>query len=215
MDDQFVAHAFLRHLPARSVALLGGSCRSARNATRHENIWELLCGRLFAALIKRGEPGDQAAARRMRARTRESVVSDLAFRSTLAFPKAQEGADGRIEGCQPQDADDMLAPEPAWRRGLSPIPLPPLPHSSQRWDDATARLPVNLGFRSRSKHQPRAVSGPQFGREHVCDAGAATTGGSLGRTRLMTQQSCICCQTSMIGQLLRSPVGAITRCAGW
>jgi len=142
MDEQFVAHAFLRHLPARSVALLGGTCRSARNATRDENIWELLCGRLFAALIKRGEPGDQAAARRMRARTRESVVSDLAFRSTLAFPERplshhrhstpQEGADGRIEGCQPQDADDILAPEPAWRRGLSPKPLPPLPHSSQR-----------------------------------------------------------------------------------
>jgi hypothetical protein len=39
--DQLVASSILRHIPARSIAIFGGTCRAAWEATRDEALWEV------------------------------------------------------------------------------------------------------------------------------------------------------------------------------
>lgn len=41
MGDHLVASSLLRHLPARSIAIFGGTCRAAWEATRDEALWEV------------------------------------------------------------------------------------------------------------------------------------------------------------------------------
>ena len=60
----------LRHLSARALATLGGTCRAGFVLTRDEALWEVLCGRAYAALVRRARVGDDAAAKSLRSAVR-------------------------------------------------------------------------------------------------------------------------------------------------